>query len=42
MKGSLSNGQLSNAISEIETYIDVNKNNIPYLKKLKKHLKKLI
>lgn len=44
MKGPFSNGQLSNAVDKIEAYIDINKNNdkIPYLRKLKKHLKKLL
>lgn len=44
MKGPFSNDQLSNAVNKIEAYIDVNKDKdkIPYLKTLKKHLKKLL
>jgi hypothetical protein len=44
MKGPLSNDQLSKAIDRLGNYIDLNENNdnIPYLKKLKKYLQKLM
>lgn len=44
MKGPFLSRQLSDAVDKINSYIDSNKNDdkTPYLKKLKKHLKKLL